>query len=142
VGLWHGASWNFILFGANAGLFVVLETAGKLSWVTKRTWLAYPYVLLFWALSAVFFRAGSLEQIGAYLAGMFGAAGRGTGPVDPRWALVLPAFLAVHVAASRGLFRGLERLPDWAFALVLGAAVALALPWVSVGYQAFVYFQF
>ncbi len=142
VGLWHGASWNFILFGACAGLFVVLETAGKLGWITQRPWLAYPYVLLFWALSSVFFRAGSLGQIGSYLAGMFGAAGPAENPIDPAWALVLPAFLAVHVAASKGFFRPVQRLPDWAFAAALGAAVALVLPWVTVGYQAFVYFQF
>lgn len=143
VGLWHGASFNFILFGAYAGLFVVLETAGKLAWITKRTYLAHAYVLLFVTFLGVFFRAGELGHIGSFLAGMFGFAGPATQPVNPLWALVLPAFLVGQVAMYKGLFHGFfRRLPDWGFAAVLGTAVALALPWVTVGYQAFVYFQF
>ncbi|MEM7306301.1 MAG: MBOAT family O-acyltransferase [Planctomycetota bacterium] len=143
VGLWHGASWNFVFFGMNAGLFVVLEAAGKMKWITSRGWLAYPYVFLFWTMSAVFFRSGGLDHVVPYVTGMFGAGGPATDPVALRWAAVFPLFLVVHFAMYRRFLHDFfRRLPDWAFAAVYGVAAALVLPWASVGYQAFVYFQF
>ena len=38
--------------------------------------------------------------------------------------------------------RALWTIPSWAFALVLGTATALVLPWIAVGYRPFIYFQF
>jgi hypothetical protein len=94
VGLWHGASFNFILFGAYAGLFVVLETAGKLAWITKRTYLAHAYVLLF----VTFLGSSSAPASSGTSAPSWPAcsASRGprTQPVNPLWALVLPPFLS------------------------------------------------
>ena len=143
VGLWHGASWNFVFFGMNAGLFVVLEAAGKMKWITSRGWLAYPYVFLFWTFSAVFFRSGGLDHVLPYAAGMFGFADAATEPVALAWGLVFPVFLVVHFAMYRRfLHRFFRGLSDLSFAAVYGVAVALVLPWVNVDYQAFVYFQF
>ncbi len=74
TGLWHGAGWNFVLWGL---LFAVLLMLEK--------WLLHPdqwpavlrhgYVLLIVCLSFVLFNAEDLTQAGSDLAGMFGIGG-------------------------------------------------------------------
>ena len=74
TGLWHGASWNFVLWGLVFALFLLLEkgipTLRKLP-----KGLSNAYVMLVVVLSFVLFNAENLSQAGADLAGMFGLAG-------------------------------------------------------------------
>lgn len=75
TGLWHGAAWNFVLWGV---YFAVLLTAEKL-WL-KRYLDRYPtaghiYVLLAVLLGFVLFQADSLQQAAGDLAGMLGLTG-------------------------------------------------------------------
>ncbi len=60
-GLWHGASWNFIAWGALHGFFLVIERIGWLGWSSK-LWrpLRHLYVLLVVMLGWVFFRVETL----------------------------------------------------------------------------------
>lgn len=71
TGLWHGASWNFVLWGL---LFALLLMAEK--WIPglKRLpfGLSHVYVLLVVTLSFVLFNAGSLSQAAEDYRGMFG----------------------------------------------------------------------
>ncbi|AEV32717.1 putative membrane protein involved in D-alanine export [Owenweeksia hongkongensis DSM 17368] len=72
-GLWHGASWNFVIWGAWHGVFLIIERAFLLRWfkvVPKFIQLAYCYfvVLIGW----VFFRADTLPEAMRYLGNMFG----------------------------------------------------------------------
>jgi alginate O-acetyltransferase complex protein AlgI len=74
TGLWHGAAWNFVLWGL---LFGVLLMAEK--WVPALQKLPgvlrHGYVLLIVCLSFVLFNADSLSQALGDMAGMFGLAG-------------------------------------------------------------------
>ncbi len=74
TGLWHGAAWNFVLWGL---LFAVLLLAEK--WLPALQKLPgilrRGYVLLAVVISFVLFNAESLPQAGSDLAGMFGLAG-------------------------------------------------------------------
>ena len=73
VGLWHGASWTFILWGAYHGGLLVLERKGLAKVVKK--WpvaLQHFYVLFLVVLSAVFFRGNSLSQASDFLFAMSG----------------------------------------------------------------------
>ncbi|HBN78863.1 MAG TPA: hypothetical protein DD473_24240 [Planctomycetaceae bacterium] len=76
-GLWHGASWNFILWGAYYGAFLSLERiihkdlTAKVPNIVRRC-----YVLLVVLVGWVLFRATTLEQTAGYLAAM---AGQGAG---------------------------------------------------------------
>jgi hypothetical protein len=57
------------------------------------------------------------------------------------WSLVVLAI--AHWIASRGYFTRLwRRLPDWAFAVLLGALTATALAFVPTKFKPFIYFQF
>lgn len=72
-GLWHGASWNFVIWGAWHGVFLTIERAFLAKWLIKVPQLlrlAYTYftVLIGW----VFFRAETLPEAYHYLKTMFG----------------------------------------------------------------------
>ncbi len=74
TGLWHGASWNFVLWGLLFAVFLLLEKAVPGLRRLPRG-LAQGYVLLVVMFSFVLFNAESLAQAGMDCAGMIGAAG-------------------------------------------------------------------
>jgi D-alanyl-lipoteichoic acid acyltransferase DltB (MBOAT superfamily) len=65
-GLWHGASWNFIIWGGLNGLYLALEKAFRLSLNNPDNLfvklIRCVYVFVFISLSWVFFRAGTFNQ--------------------------------------------------------------------------------
>jgi alginate O-acetyltransferase complex protein AlgI len=72
-GLWHGASWNFVVWGLFHGGFLVLERLGVLKGITARPGpLRHFYVLLVVAVGWVFFRAETLTAAFGFLAAMAG----------------------------------------------------------------------
>ena len=75
TGLWHGASWNFVLWGLG---FAVLLVAEKLVYgrLLQRTHvLKHVYMLLLVTLSFVLFNADSVSEAVSQLGAMFGAGG-------------------------------------------------------------------
>jgi D-alanyl-lipoteichoic acid acyltransferase DltB (MBOAT superfamily) len=106
-GLWHGASWNFVLWGALHGSVVAGQQAlaGRVRPLPRPiAWLAtFAFVMLTW----VFFRAGSLAEAKQVFAGLseFGGAGGSPSPLD--WLRSVPgsgsafAALAVMLASER-----------------------------------------
>jgi alginate O-acetyltransferase complex protein AlgI len=74
-GLWHGASWNFVIWGLFHGTFLVVERLG-LAVSVKRLWapLRHSYLLLVVMVGWVFFRADTLPSAIGFLAAMFGLA--------------------------------------------------------------------
>ena len=74
TGLWHGASWNFVLWGLVFAVFLLLEK-GIPGLVKLPKGLSNAYVMLVVVLSFVLFNAESISQAGQDLAGMFGRAG-------------------------------------------------------------------
>ena len=80
TGLWHGASWTFVLWGLWHGLFSVLEDCGALpvKRLQGRT-LGRMYTMLVVVLGFTLFRAETLSQAGAMFAAMFTGFGLGLG---------------------------------------------------------------
>jgi alginate O-acetyltransferase complex protein AlgI len=80
-GLWHGAKWNFVVWGAIHGTMLAAERMmGKDSPYRKlprflRVGITFVIVLITW----VFFRAVDLTSAAKYLAAMFGFGGDTTG---------------------------------------------------------------
>ena len=74
TGFWHGAAWNFILWGLLFGVLLLTEklvpAIGKLPDALK-----HIYVLFLIVMSFVLFNADSLSQAGADFAGLFGFSG-------------------------------------------------------------------
>ena len=71
-GLWHGASWNFVLWGLYHGTGLMLERLGLNSLLAKLPqFLANLYVWLFVIIGWVFFRAADLSHAWTFLQIMF-----------------------------------------------------------------------
>lgn len=71
TGFWHGASWNFLIWGLFHGVFLATEHAG-FSNILKRMWkpVQHFYMLMIVLVGWVFFRADTLPQAIAFLKSM------------------------------------------------------------------------
>jgi hypothetical protein len=160
-GLWHGASWTFVIWGALHGLFVVIDAGlrGRGLRVTAPVWvkLAVTYALVSFAW--IFFRANSLDDA-VYIAGnlLTFTPTDLTAPfalaegvlLTPGLEFVLAwvligLLLAVDALDARvGLDKALSVSPvglRWAVYYAAGTAV-LVSGLYGVGAQQFIYFQF
>ncbi len=73
TGLWHGASWNFVLWGLFFALFMILEKLFLAKRLEKApAFIAHLYVLLIVTFSFVIFYNESLPEMTEWLAGMVG----------------------------------------------------------------------
>lgn len=71
-GLWHGASWNFVIWGLFHGIFLVLERTGFGRLLSKiPSFFQHFYVLLIVMIGWVFFRSDDLSGSLNYLEKMF-----------------------------------------------------------------------
>ena len=75
TGFWHGASWNFILWGLYFAVLLVIEKLWLLGRLKKHRIISHIYVLIAVLISFVLFNAVDLRQAGSDLAGMFGFSG-------------------------------------------------------------------
>ena len=73
TGFWHGAAWNFVLWGVFFAVLLVVEKLFLLKQLEKSKIVSHIYVLLLVVISFVIFNATSLAQIGQDIGGMFGA---------------------------------------------------------------------
>ena len=141
-GLWHGASWTFVAWGALHALGRVLtrrlETTAfyreRVPTVVKRLWV-FGFVMLAW----VFFRAESFGDAWLIL-GRIAAFAVGD-PACPVLALGLIAAVWAYQLAHESRLRPLLALAPVRIGLVVAMMVYLAV-FGSSGTQPFIYFQF
>lgn len=101
-GLWHGASWMFVIWGALHGAAAVLHRLwSALGWRMPR-WLGWLLTFNFVNLAWVFFRAPDLDAAARILRGMAGLEG-----------VVLPGSLARVLAPLGELMAGSIRFGVW-----------------------------
>jgi alginate O-acetyltransferase complex protein AlgI len=98
-GFWHGASWNFIVWGMLHGTFLVLERA----WLGKylsQSWhfVRHFYTLFVVTVAWVFFRADTLPDALTYLSVMFGSTGDGLVIYSVSYMLTKEALIALIFA--------------------------------------------
>ena len=154
TGLWHGAAWNFVLWGL---FFAVFLTAEKLWYgraLAKTRVFKHIYVLLLVIVSFVLFDANSVGEAAATIGGLFGAAG--VSAVNPISRYYLRSFAVVFLIGIVGATplpkRAVERLGSTragAMAVdVLEPLVLVSVLAVSTGYlvdgsfNPFLYFRF
>lgn len=75
VGLWHGADWNFIIWGLMILVFQIIEKAFLLKYLQKNHWIAkllsHVYMIAYILISWTVFAISDLSQLGIYLCRMF-----------------------------------------------------------------------
>ena len=147
TGLWHGASWTFVLWGLWHGLFSVLEDSGALP--VKRfqgKLLGRVYTLLVVVLGFTLFRADTLAQAGAMFAAMFTGVGlewAGTAAVCARLTPVFLLTLAFALALSFPVSKRFQPKNDTV--TLAGALVLLVLCMFNLSagtFNPFIYFRF
>lgn len=162
-GFWHGASWNFLLWGLFHGAFLGLERLGWLSLFLRRTALAHTYTLLVVLFGWVLFRTENLEHAGLFLRALIGGNPSGISPLASKvvgrsdvWvALVLGCILSVPVfpALCSRISAWQLRLGKWngGVELALGSIVISGLLLILLASTAslavrshnpFIYFRF
>ena len=109
TGLWHGASWNFIIWGFFHGFFIILESTligNVLNKLGKPFRVLYAFVVV--AIGWVLFRANSLHHALNYYKAMFGMNAKVPFSVNP-WSFHIneEQWLAfsIAIAGSFGVFR-------------------------------------
>ena len=148
TGLWHGAAWNFVLWGLFFGILLMIE-----KWVPALQklpgLLRHGYVLLAVILSFVLFNADSLSMAGQDLAGLFGI---GVGLVSPAAVYYLKSYAVLFiigiVGATPVVKQAAERIGRTKFGSILEPAVLALLLLVCTAYlvdgsfSPFLYFRF
>ena len=148
TGAWHGAAWNFVLWGLVFALLLLLEKALPMDRIPGI--FRHIYVLVVITLSFVLFNADSLAQAAGDFAGLFGFAQL---PGISREALYylhsfLPLFAAGCIGATplpKTLALGLE---NTRLGTLLDCLMQVALLLVSTAYlvdgsfSPFLYFRF
>ena len=71
TGLWHGASWNFVLWGVVLLCFILLEKFCIGGFLKKHRVLSHLYLLSVIPPTWVIFRITSLSDVGAYFSRLF-----------------------------------------------------------------------
>ena len=73
TGFWHGADWNFIIWGIYFAIFLILEKLVYLKYLEKSKLLSRFYLLVVVGISFVIFNATDMKEALGYIGGMFGA---------------------------------------------------------------------
>jgi alginate O-acetyltransferase complex protein AlgI len=114
-GLWHGAAWNFIVWGGFHGLFLVLDRLFLIRFTEKigktpSIILTYLITLVGWVL----FRSNDLEQAGSYLEKMFSFDGG-----FPAWRFDLQFWVIILVGAFFSFFGAIRGIEGWQESLLI-----------------------
>ena len=75
TGFWHGAAWNFIIWGLYFAVLLIIEKVFILKYLNKSKVLSHIYLLFFVIISFVIFNATSMNEAFSYIGSMFGAGG-------------------------------------------------------------------
>ncbi|KRW60869.1 MBOAT family O-acyltransferase [Pseudomonas sp. TTU2014-080ASC] len=80
-GIWHGAGWTFLIWGAMHGAAIALHRAWQEAGLRLPGWVGWGMTFLFVNFAWVFFRAEDLGQALKMLSSMFGLGGAGVGSI-------------------------------------------------------------
>lgn len=75
TGLWHGAAWNFVLWGIGFGLILIVEKLWLFQYLQRWRFINHIYVMLIVIISFVLFNAVDLQQAFLDISHLFGFGG-------------------------------------------------------------------
>ncbi len=136
VGFWHGAAWNFVLWGLLIFALLVIEKTFLLRFLNGRNFFSYLlshlYILIYIPVSWVIFAITDFSELRVYFMRLFPfIGGAQTAPIDDFWRLVsvyAPLLIASVIFSSGYPQRLFEKIRDNVF----GILIALAVFWYSV----------
>jgi D-alanyl-lipoteichoic acid acyltransferase DltB (MBOAT superfamily) len=148
-GLWHGASWNFVIWGALHGVALAVTRVwqrrqgggeGAVGWAPLKVFFTFQYVCFAW----VFFRAPSFGHA-TLLLGRIAHGTLGHVNLAPRVVAVLAVGMVTHFVPNRWYLAARERFvqsPAFGQGVVLALAAYAIHSVASAKAEPFVYGQF
>jgi alginate O-acetyltransferase complex protein AlgI len=163
-GLWHGASWTFVVWGLYHGIFLVLERTpfgGFMDKIPRP--LRHGYALLVVLFGWVLFRAATFSQAVAFISSMLGQGAKSAGqpleryltnqvgctivigiifsaPAWPQFKSWLGKIPSAFPASARP---GVEALGGLLETVLLAALFLVSAAWLAGGtYNPFIYYRF
>ena len=148
TGIWHGAGWNFLLWGLYYAVWMLAERLFLGKWLEKLPGaLRHVYTMLVVLLGWALFAVEGLDRLAVFLGTLFGG-GELWAAVDGYHLRSYLPLLVILTVASTPLMKNLwERLGERAKsvltpALVLAALVLCTASLVDASYNPFLYFRF
>lgn len=153
TGLWHGASWNFIVWGLYFGFFVTVEKLFLLKWLQQRSGIAgHVYTLLIVIIGWVLFEFENMAAALQFIGTMFGFGAHGFADNMALYSLSTNLVLLVVLALcatplprkalshlrERSKMAGAMAVPAIYFVLMMLSTAYL----VNETYNPFLYFRF
>ena len=154
TGFWHGASWNFIMWGLWFGILIIIEKLFLLKWLQKLPVISHLYCLLAAVLGWVMFYFEDIGQLFTCFSVMFGAAGTGFWDVSLEltilnnifWIILAVAFCLPIVPAVKKFVEERPQLYMPAKLLQIPANVVMLIINISLlvgmSYNPFLYYKF
>lgn len=153
TGAWHGASWNFILWGLFFGVILIIEKIGLLKLLEKLPkWIDHIYAIFLVLVSWVIFAFEDLSKVKDYLLTMFHL--NGTSIIDSEGLYYLKNYFIIIVIGIilstpiiSNLFKKLEKKQSNIRSLLItgiyiGILILSTASLVSDSYNPFLYFRF
>ena len=153
-GLWHGASWNFVLWGGFHGLLLVVHAVYRDRWPAPdpravRRWRVVAGIALFFTInwySFLLFRAGSFAQIFDFTTALAtGAGGMHLSMKLPALSAMLgiPLLLGLDLLEyATGDALAYRRVPAWARGALYAFLIFVIIMGTGNEPTEFIYFQF
>jgi len=109
-GFWHGAAWNFVIWGLIHGIMLSMERGRFGKWLDHGGgWFGHLYLPFFVVVTLVIFRTATPDQAFSFIASMFDLRGN-----DADWGKLLeylnPGFILVFILAVAGSTRIFDRV--------------------------------
>jgi D-alanyl-lipoteichoic acid acyltransferase DltB (MBOAT superfamily) len=140
-GLWHGAGWKFVFWGLLQGAAMVFALGWRRSIGSPPGIVGWAGTMVFFALTVVLFRAGSLEAAWHVYAGL--AVPPEAKLLARSWLIGVAGLLAVLLPASKDLCRRVADLPGPVAPITLGLiGVVILVQLGGTESYDFIYFQF
>ena len=153
TGFWHGASWNFVIWGLYFGVLLIIEKVFLLKRLSRHRLLSHIYTLILVVISWVIFAFDNISNVGLYLKAMFGLNGVGFFSSEASYLLYSNAILWIACAvfsinlSKRKSLSTETNVGKWVTPVVK-TALSAGLFFISVSflvgdtYNPFLYFRF
>lgn len=158
TGLWHGASWNFVLWGLYFLVFLCIEKLFLLRVLSKDRIVSHIYLIVIIYFGWILFRFENMNDVFAVLRGMFGASGNSFTNFETTTFVMSNIFvLAFCVIVSTPVVKKIGALVRYTFMDKTAVSVVYAIGRVLIplallllstaalvgdSYNPFLYFQF
>lgn len=146
VGLWHGAGWTFIVWGAWHGMWLIVERVGSKTSIKVPRTMQHAYTLVVVLVGWIFFRAESLPDALSYLRALFGLhAGTVSLPLDTVALLALCSALLASVPwrTLTTHFQKHSKPAEFLKVLAITILILLSATLLADGsYNPFIYYHF